>query len=201
MKPLNPEEASSYLKQIGMKIGAWNRVDLLDDGLKQDRTWFNFPAPGDAKALWHFSALLGDWLPRGEWRILQFDNSNHFPRVAELFLSRVVGATQPVDFNASPTLFFEDVDDEALVQNSSVLTFFVFNLLMFEGHAYIVSSADGGYRLGIQDGYVYFEGTNDAVSHGREIVKRFESAAIADWANDVEAAWQERQIAETAGNK
>jgi hypothetical protein len=90
MKPLGPEEANHYLAPLGMKIGSWNRLDLLDEREASSRSYFNYRAPRDAGALYHLSAFTTAWLPHGEWRILQFDNSNHFPRVAELFLSRWV---------------------------------------------------------------------------------------------------------------
>lgn len=194
MKSLSPEKANRYLSTLGMKIGGWNELAYIEEQEQSNRKWFNYRAPRDALALYSFSALMTDWLPRGDWKILQFDNSNDFPRVTELLLSRVLGTKQPIDLTQTRTFIFEYTNDENRIQNEVVITGLIYFLLVFEGHAYMVSSADSGYRLGIQDGFIYFQGKEEALARGREILKRFEDGGMADWQSDVEATWQESRI-------
>lgn len=196
MRFLTSEEADRYLNTVGMKVGEWHRIEPIDARAKSKQGWFNYRAPRDALALYAFSALMIDWFSRGDWKILQLDNSNHFPRVAELLLSRTLGMKRPIDFAEVRTFIFEDTNDDERIQNQVVIAGVIYSLLMFEGHAYIVSSADGGYRLGVQDGFIYFQGTEEAIARGRTVVKRFEDGGMANWQSEVETAWQDRILGE-----
>lgn len=182
------------MSSLGLKIGGWNELAYIDEQVKSNRKWFKYRAPLDAPTLYRFAALMIDWLQSGDWKILQFDNSNYFPRVIELWLSRALGTKQPIDFTQTRTFIFEDTNVEERVQNQVVLAGIIYSLLAFDGHAYMVSSAGGNHRLGIQDGFIHFEGDEDAVARGREVVNRFEDGDVAYWQSDVEAAWQDSLI-------
>jgi hypothetical protein len=171
------DEAIRCLREISFDIGSWNEIGPTG-ALVARPNWLNIQAPRDAKQLLHLSHHAAGWLPRGAWKIVQFDYSNCFNRVESVFVNSLLfGSAGFADFNSAerPAILFEFGDE--LSQNESLellIANVVYATLLFEGHAYLVSSASaGGERLGIQDGFLYFQSRTQDVSGAADLIEQF----------------------------
>jgi hypothetical protein len=185
------EEATCYLREVGFDIGSWNEIAPAG-ALAAQPNWLNIQAPRDAKQLLHLSHHAAGWLPRGAWKVVQFDYSNCFTRVENVFISNLLfGSVGFADFNSveRPAILFEFGDD--LSQNESLellIANLVYATLLFEGHAYLVSSASaGGERLGVQDGFLYFQSRTQDASGAADLIERFRRDPTADpqWITEI----------------
>jgi hypothetical protein len=150
-------EATTLLKSVDFEIGSWNDIRLIGDQASKEST-VSLRSPRDAADMLCLAQHATGWIPSGEWKLLQFDNSNAFTRVENVLLSQLLfGSPRVVDFNAieNRTIVFESSGEQTEnidLQISNV----VFALLLFESHAYLVSSGSSKHeRLGIQDGVIH----------------------------------------------
>ncbi|MCL2872118.1 MAG: hypothetical protein FWF41_03905 [Betaproteobacteria bacterium] len=75
MKCLTKEEANIYLGKIGMEIGEWNNIQKKTSVSSEKFHWVNHQTPKGARDLYKYAQAVADWLPRGNWKILQIDDS------------------------------------------------------------------------------------------------------------------------------
>ncbi|WP_175823504.1 hypothetical protein [Burkholderia sp. BCC0419] len=161
MRLLTTAEADEYLQTIGMHIGSWNQIaDLPSESTV--RTYLPYSAPTRSKELYVFAHHAAGWLPAGNWKIFQIDNSSAF-RTDELwFIDTLLGPDKGLrcENNAGYRSLLFDGSANANLDVSTELTIarLIYLFLLFEQHAYVVSSASlNRQRLGVQDGVVYFE--------------------------------------------
>lgn len=141
MKSLSIKNANAFLHQIGMELGEWDQViDCVGKQKKQDN-WAQYRAPKDALELFCFSRHVAGWLPKGDWKIFQVDNSTSLdPDEESLFGGLLFGTKEIPNLVENNTFMFEFGGDED--KNDSVellIANLIFIFLLFECHGYIVS--------------------------------------------------------------
>jgi hypothetical protein len=108
MRPINTPEANSYLRSIGMEIGAWNKIADAPDPRPEERTWVHYEAPSVARELVVFSQHVAGWLPRGDWKLLQIDNSTSLDYFESALLGRLLlGSMETPNFAENRSFIFE----------------------------------------------------------------------------------------------
>jgi hypothetical protein len=176
MKLLTIEEANRYLTTIGMEIGNWNQI--VDTSVQNEEIcWLNYEAPTRARELLRFSRSVAGWLPKGDWKIVQIDNSSYFdPDRTSLFTGLLFGPEVAPDLSEHRTFLFQFSNSEATNNNTElVIANLVFVLLLLEEHGYVVSSGSTqGQVLGIQDGVVYFCSRDKSISGAEILLRTFE---------------------------
>lgn len=161
MRLLTTAEADEYLQTIGMHIGSWNQIaDLPRVGTA--RTYLPYSAPTNSRELYVFAHHAAGWLPAGKWKIFQIDNSSAFCRDELQFIDTLLGANKGLSGESdawSQSILFEGAENANLdVSAELTIARLIYLFLLFEQHAYVVSSASlNGQRLGVQDGVVDFE--------------------------------------------
>lgn len=198
MKNLNSDEANEYLKGIGMRIGDWNEITYPKNDSYKIET-INYQAPRSAAELLCFSQHVAGWLPRGDWKIFQIDNSTGWmdPVELSLFGGLLVGGENFIDFNRAlnNTLLFEfgkSVTDDENTELLIVNLIFVF--LLFELHGYVVSSnSPDGQLLGVQDGFIYFMSGEKSLFEAENIIKNYEACSTTspEWVQKILTSRQE----------
>ncbi len=155
---IDRSEATTLLKSVTFEIGSWNEVRSIGGQGSKENT-VSLQSPRDAAQMFCLAQHATGWIPPGTWKLLQFDNSNSFTRVESVFFSQLLfGSQRMVDFNAieNSTVVFEFSGEQT--ENIDLqISNMVFALLLFESHAYLVSSGSSAHeRVGIQDGVVHF---------------------------------------------
>ncbi len=177
MKCLTTKEANFYLSRIGMEIGGWNQLTEINKGGDGEVYGMNYQAPLNARELFNFSEHVAGWLPKGDWKILQFDNSGGLDAVqATLFRRLLLGSDETLNLNENRTFLFEFGDNEKYNENTELLLSSLISLLLiFESHGYLVSSnRSAGKYLAIQDGFVYFYSNDKSLSEAKLLLMNFE---------------------------
>jgi hypothetical protein len=191
MKLLTLQEANQYLGGIGMEIGDWNQITDIASRQLGKCHWKNYCAPKDR--LLNFSQHVAGWLPKGDWKIFQIDNSTGWmdPVQVSLFGGLLFGADNIPDLNQTDnrTFLFEfgkngnvDKDTELLIAN------LIYVFLLFESHGYVVSSNSNlGQRLGIQDGVVCFSLGNKNMPEVEALLDNFERnpLTLPQWVSEI----------------
>lgn len=196
MKRLTVPDANSYLKTLNLEIGDWNRIAYKTDKQFQ----ISHRAPRDAAQLLRFSQHAAGWLPQGSWKLFQVDNSTSLDAVEISFINRLLGNPSELDLNRveNRTIFFEFESDVQKNANTELqISFLVFLFLLFEQHAYLVSSgSDGGELLAIQDGSIIFCSLQKDVSGAQELLKQFNGkpATSPAWIQEIIRVGQDRDI-------
>jgi hypothetical protein len=180
MKILTTSEAQRYLATVGMAIGDWNQIVDISIPITEIK-WINYEAPSNARDLLRFSCLLSDWLPKGEWKLLQFDSSNLCECDRTSMVERLLFGSRReiVDLAEVRSVLFqfsgpeqENNAQELLVKN------LIFAILLLEGHAYVVSSqSTDGQVLGLQDGVAYFL-SRKSTSSAEMLLQTFEQGKV-----------------------
>lgn len=178
MKCLEVQEANGYLGHIGMEIGNWGQVTDIAGEQHRARYWINYCAPKEV--LLNFSHHVSGWLPSGNWKIFQIDNSTGWidPVQLSLFAGLLFGADNIPDLNKldNRTFLFEFGKNVDANSNTELLiSNLIFVFLLFESHGYVVSSnSNAGEVLGVQDGFIYFSSWDKNISGAKKVLQDFE---------------------------
>jgi hypothetical protein len=176
MKALSTQEANAYLAHIGMRIGDWNQIADIGGPQASESSWVNYPAPENSNELLSFSQHAAGWPPKGEWKMLQIDNSTCLDAVQENFIGRLLFGPEYVGrLNDSRNFLFEFGKSWTDDRNTELLiSDLVFSFLLFEAHGYFVSSnSNDGARLGIQDGFAYFSARDKDIHGTNTLLENF----------------------------
>lgn len=191
MKCLSKDDANLQLRSIGMELGDWNKIVDVNRHRDQNDYFINYQAPRDALNLYCFSQHVAGWLPNGDWKIFQIDDSTSLKPDEEFLLTCLLCTpSNSLDFSNNRTFMFEfgsrkdfDVSADLSIAN------LIFAFLLFECHGYVVSSSsNGGEMLGIQDGFIYFLSRNGHISGAQELINEFEKNPISSpkWIRQIE---------------
>lgn len=142
-----------------MAIGSWNQLIFAHDESKALTIGsVTVAPPSNAIDLRNFAFQVSGWLPKADWKLLQFDNSNSL-RAYEDMLLRQVSCTLPDGtFSTHRALLFQfSSDSTSRVAMELMVASLIHYLLLFEAHAYVVSSnCQNGQMLSVHDGAVSF---------------------------------------------
>ncbi len=165
MKLLSEQEANKYLDALNMKIGVWGQVTDIVCSQQDSRVWKSYHAPTHVLQLLNFSQYLAGWLPKGEWKIFQIDNSTGSLGTVPASL---LGGVLSSDIIASQSLmrgrtFLFEFGKNEVADNYSELLIsnLIFIFLIFELHGYAVSENSAGRVLAIQDGVAHLSSHDD----------------------------------------
>lgn len=156
MKQISSEEASTYLRLVGLTVGDWKQITSVD--AKSQTTWRVLRPPANAQQLFVLSLHLADWLPKAQWKVLQFDYSNFMrPYQTALFARLLSGRYEArIHLESNAFLFeFGDKPEADFAENLAIASA-IHALLLFEGNGYIATSnQDRRDYLGLQEGSIY----------------------------------------------
>jgi hypothetical protein len=108
MRALAIAQADTYLRGVGMKIGDWNQLVDIDVGRHKGRKWIHQRLPEDARRVYTFAQHVAGWLPPGDWKLLQIDNSNSLdPVQLALVSSLLVGPGREINLFLQRSFIFE----------------------------------------------------------------------------------------------
>ena len=195
MKNLSTEDANQILAAVGMAIGNWN--EIVDSKIPtSEMKWTNYQAPSVSRELFCFSRHVAGWLPNGDWKLLQLDNSNDLDANKESLLTQLLfGANSLPSHTQSRSFLFHRSSRDAPDINDLIVANLIHALLLIEGFGYFVSSGSNqGQRLGIQDGVIYFVARDEkSIEDAKALLEGFESDpnALPPWVTDLIAAGQE----------
>lgn len=173
MKILTLQEANQRLSPLGLTIGGWNEVKSVSGKL---RSTSYHPS---RENLLNFAHVIAGWLPKGDWKMLQIDNSTGWVNPVEQSLvgTLLFGLHGLSDLNSIENRAFlfefgggEFADDNIELQISHLM--FVF--LLLEMHGYWVSSSSKRV-LGLQDGFAYFFDIEDDISKAKAFLDDFKN--------------------------
>ena len=206
MRSLTRQEADAYLLKIGMKVGDWNQIKDIDSFERDTWQWINHQAPRDAGRLYNFAQHLAGWLPKGEWKLLQIDNSTLLDPVQQMLITTLLAGTgQAIDLGQNRSLLFEfRSDEESNAPGEFLICNLIFALLLFEGHCQLVSSASRpGQCLSLQDGFAYLYSKDIEGSGARKILQGFEQSpdGSPQWVLKIVADVQERTLGTDQSSK
>ncbi|AOJ40808.1 hypothetical protein WJ23_22640 [Burkholderia lata] len=127
-----------------------------------------------------FAHYAAGWLPTGKWKIFQIDNSSVFCRDELQFIGTLLGTNKALSCEIdvwTRSLLFDGVANANLdVSAELTIARLIYLFLLFEQHAYVVSSASlNGQRLGVQDGVIYFESDVFYRPIADQLMREFES--------------------------
>jgi hypothetical protein len=191
------DEVARYLAEVDLELGDWSEI-RPKGGRSGKQDWVSIQAPRDAQELLCLSQHAAGWVPRGAWKIIQFDNSNWFSRVENVFVGGLVGRpTASVDFSStkrSAILFEFGADADQNANLELLVSDLVYAILLFEGHAYLTSSGSaGGECLGVQDGFLYFQARTADIPGAVSLIEQFrrDPMCTPQWVVDIVARDQE----------
>jgi hypothetical protein len=199
MKCLNENEANAQLSTIGLMLGNWNQITDIDTAPNKKRSHVKFRAPTNSLKLLNFSRYAAGWIPKGEWKIFQLDNSTNFdPVQTSLFGGLVYGYQNipSVDLRDRRTFLFnffndDDKKTELLVSN------LIYLILLFECHGYVVSSGgNAGQILSFQDGFAYFSANDEEVFGAKFLLQQaIEEPLVApEWIQEIIKNYQDTHL-------
>lgn len=189
MRCLTAAEANAYLGAVGMQIGDWS--EIADTTVQREKIrWTTYQAPTKACELLCFARHIAGWLPAGQWKLFQIDNSTFFDVGESSFVEQLLfGTSSGSDVLRCRTFLFEfnKSDTENRIIDLQIANL-IFAFLMFEAHAYITSSGSAlGQLLAIQDRAVHFGSRDDSGSGAEILLRRFERDPLAapTWVMDL----------------
>lgn len=180
MRALTRLDADNILAPLGIKIGEWN--ELLEITSASEISMRALKPPTAAINLYVVSLWLTDWLPIGNWKLLQIDNSTSLSNDESLLFQQLLDSLkQGGDVTSERTFQFVVGEKGATRQRIDVLiSSIIFFALMFEWHIHIV--ADGGaqgQRLALLDGIIYFFGDKESISIAESLEEHLKSHPLA----------------------
>lgn len=152
-RALNESERNTLLDSLKMSVGEWGQItDCLSNA--GNNAWVSYKRPVESFELLVFSSYVYGWIPEGDWKILQIDNSNYMDISQWHIISCLLGL--PID-EVSRSKTFVITTECAPSELGKLSAFYiVYWFLLFGGHCYLTSSrSDKGQILGVQDGYAY----------------------------------------------
>jgi hypothetical protein len=186
------DETNKHLAAVDMTLNSWNRVTDISPS-PNERFVLKKYMPPKAIELFTFSQHILGWVPKGQWKLLQLDDSSYFNPAQRYLFQRMLSDQQE---NPRGKSFLFEYDTNAVDNDNAdlLLSYLVNFVLLFEGHGYLVSSnSRDGERLALQDGFVYFEARKeDAIDRARDILKVYESnpSLSPQWIVDITALRQ-----------
>lgn len=200
MRIISSHQAEALLSTVRMRLGSWNNLESMAPRLRNRSAWEKLHAP--SSNLLSFSHHVAAWLPRGKWKLVQFDDSNGWmdPVQVSLIGSILNGSKESFDFNVNQdkTFLFEFEEGPAVSQELQIGNL-VYFMLLFELHMYVASAASSaGEMLAVQDGFVYFCSDEKGIARSRSIMKTFarNPSAYPNWIAEFVAAKQDLQAAD-----
>lgn len=194
VKSLSIIDANVYLNGLGMVIGDWGQIKTLIENNEIKK--INFPAPENALELFNFASHISAWLPKGDWKLFQMDNSSHMNAYeAYLFSKLLFGRDEVINFGEMGPILFEfgiskELDEctEMLISNLICL------FLLFKSHGQMVSSSCNRKILSIQDGFIYFISDDRGLLEANAILEKYESNPLLspDWVDEIISEYQEQ---------
>jgi hypothetical protein len=201
MKSLSISDSNQLLAAIGMRIGDWNQIASIDRTQADLVHRTSFTAPRESSELFCVAFHATGWLPPGQWKLLQIDNSNYFNVVDRSLLSQLLFGTQwHCNLNAPEcsSFLFEYSDRSDINQKSDLLiSHLIYSLLLVEGHAYLVSAASKDQELlAIHDGALHFSSLQADASGAVDMLARFKGnpRGYPQWVVDAMAQDQDRPL-------
>lgn len=202
MKCLTKQEADTYLNHIGKRIGSWNQITDLAVEEYERHKWLSRQAPKDAHELYCFSQHVAGWLSKGDWKILQIDNSTSLDAIQGNFVGRLLfGSENLLNLNLvdNSSFLFEFGHNKNENKNTEVLiSNLIYAFLLFEGHVQVASSGNSeGQCLSIQDGFVYFISRDENQTSTEILLGVLERNSLVSpqWVLEIIADDQEERIA------
>jgi len=175
MKTLTIEEANIYLAEIGFEIGYWNRVRLKNDATRNNLFSIEYTAPKNGLELLNFSQHVAGWLPRGKWKLFNFDNSTVLDVADRDFVNKFVnGNLRRIENEYQPLLFEFGNNMSNNVANELSISNLIFGALLLECHGYLVSSDNQFSQfISIQDGSVEFLSSSENICDANKLLENF----------------------------
>jgi hypothetical protein len=199
MKCLTAQQANTYLQSIDMKLDDWNKITDISEAQHRKHNWINFRP--QREELINFSHHVSGWLPKGNWKMFQIDNSTGWmdPVQLSFFGGLIWGVDNMPSDMENQTFLFEFGKDKSADDNSElVISNLIFTFLFFESHGYVVSSnSSTGQLLGVQDGYIYFLSRNTGdISNAKSLLENFKRAPSSppQWVTDIYIERQELSL-------
>lgn len=121
MKCLTVPQANTYLQSIDMKLDDWNKITDISGEQDQKDNWINFRP--QKEHLLDFSQHVAGWLPKGNWKLFQIDNSTGWmdPVQLSLFGGLIWGADGVPSSLEDKTFLFEFGNDSVADENAELL--------------------------------------------------------------------------------
>jgi hypothetical protein len=196
MRSLTTVEAEAHLRHVEMKIGDWSQLIDIDSRRQERWKWVHQRSPENIHKAYTFAQHVAGWLPHGDWKLLQIDNSNSFnPVQLALIRSLLSGPNWRGDLISQRSFIFEftgEIESDSNVE--LIICNLIFAFLLFEGHAQVISSAAAAHRyISIQDGFAYLMSMNDE-SAANSLIENFERSGgySPDWVGAIVARAQEQ---------
>ena len=180
-----------------MVIGDRGQIRTIVEGKEIKK--INFPAPENALELFNFASHIATWLPKGDWKLFQMDNSSHLNAYqAYLFGKLLFGREEVINFDKIGSVFFKfginkELDECTEMLISNLICFF----LLFKSHGQMVSSNCNARKiLSIQDGFIYFISDDIGLLEANTILEKYESNPLRspEWVGEIVSDYQERGI-------
>jgi hypothetical protein len=184
VKNVSRDQAIPYLEKIGKEVNEWGQIVEVGSN---ELEWVNIRAPVEARDLMVFCQTIISWLPEGVWRIIYINNATVLNAAEELHLARILyGSKAEAGNKINPCLIIENDSGDVSAESDFFIVDIMYALLMFEGHAHIVSSGSSNHEcLSIQDGFVYAYSSRDRVSSFEYVISNFSSNnKIPEWVQD-----------------
>ena len=197
MRYLTREDANALLRTIGIKVGDWNQLVDIDARAHERRQWTNHRAPADTRGSYAFAQYLAGWIPSGEWKLLQIDNSTSMDPVQQALVSSLLfGPTEIANLLERRSFLFEFTGDATFdVASELQLCNLIFSFLIFDAHVQIVSSSGNAERyLSLQDGVAYLIARDIKMAGAEILLKTFgENPGVSpSWIQEIVSREQER---------
>lgn len=162
---ISENEAAGLLRPRGFRIGSWNQIDTTNP--KRPLVWSKRRAPRDGLSMFAFATYVSGWLPRGEWKLVQFTNSTGFVVSGASFFRKLCPPGLPIQSFTSgglkPIKVAMEGDSKTRTLAELAVIDLVFAILLLEEFAYVVSEGSAHRQmLGLFDGYacLYCDGGN-----------------------------------------
>jgi hypothetical protein len=183
MELLSTEQANSLLSKLGLTIGQWNEVTAESSSSRTSGSSYEMhKAPSGAHSLYTFARHVAGWLPSGDWKLIQVDNSTSLNVITAAPIARLLYADDqlhsPDDVNRASIKFAFGSDRRKNAATEILVSELIYYFLLLECHVQVVSSAcQDGQFLSIQDGFVYFKfGRGDLARQTSELLRSFEAS-------------------------
>ena len=164
------------LHAVGMQMGAWNRV--VDPERQQGKndniaSFYSVEMTTLAQDMHQLAAYAAAWLPAGRWKLLHLIHGCASEN-ERFLLGRMLGISF-LDLNIPESFIFDyghstDIDHE----NDLGIINIIFFLMLFENHAFLVSSgSEDGEIISIEDGVVAFKSRKSDISGAKKLLDKY----------------------------